>query len=227
MNNFTKLYITLTALYCAIIVAANLIFQKYVKVDLYVFSLEVSVAVLMYPITFLITDLVSEFYPRKYAEFIPATGIFISVSLCAIVFVADSLNATAWSPMDNSTFHKYFGLYGLVVFSSIIVNFIAQIIDIRIYKFLKHLCKDKHLWIRNNVSTITAQAIDTILITTIFYQADLFAYENYWNLIIDNIIFKTIIALLDTPVLYSLVFLVRKLGGNSIAKRTSSFLTLH
>src|SRR5690606_10808547 len=137
-------------------VVSNLIFQKFFywypfNVEFFGYSLfEISVGVLPYPITFLITDLVSEIYGKKRANQIVIAGIFSSLFSLLIIYVADSVPAITNSPVNDALFSKVFGNSVIAVFASMTAYLLAQFIDIQIFHFWKRLTKGKHLWLRNN-----------------------------------------------------------------------------
>jgi len=87
---------------------------------------------------------------------------------------------------------------------------IAQYIDIRIYHFWKNLTKGKHLWLRNNFSTFTSQFIDTFTIVSLLIVFEILPGDKFLVLIISGFLFKVIVAILDTPLLYFFVWLFRK-----------------
>jgi len=76
------------------------------------------------------------------------------------------MNATAadWSPVDAATFNKVFGLSAPAFLASMIAYLTAQFIDVRIFHFWKKLTKGKHLWLRNNASTMFSQLVDTSMV---------------------------------------------------------------
>ena len=76
-----------------------------------------------------------------------------------ITFIAQLVPATHWSPVNDEVFTNVFGLYGPAVFASMTAYLTAQFIDIRIFHFWKKLTKGKHLWLRNNGSTIFSQLV--------------------------------------------------------------------
>ena len=165
-NNFREqFFLILAAIFIASLVSCNLIFQKFFAwkpFDLYLF--EISVGILPYPITFLVTDLISELYGRKKANQIVLSGFVASLFVILIVLIGDKSTATAWSPVNNETFTKVFGLFGPAVFASMTAYLLAQFIDIRLFHFWKKLTKGKHLWLRNNGSTILSQLVDTVTV---------------------------------------------------------------
>ena len=161
-----RLYIILAGIFIASLVSCNLIFQKFFQIDIWIpfvgmYTFEQSVGLLPYPITFLVTDIISEIYGKKKANKVVTTGLISSLFMLLIVTVSDYVTATAWSPVDGDTFHQVFGLSGAAVFASMMAYLFAQYVDIRIFHFWKKLTKGKHLWLRNNASTIFSQFIDT------------------------------------------------------------------
>ena len=211
-----RIYLFLGALFITSLVVSNLIFQKFFywyPVDIEIFGtklFEISVGVLPYPITFLITDLISEIYGKKKANQIVVAGIFASFFSMGIVFLADSLPATEWSPVDNSLFSTVFGNTAIAVFASMMAYLLAQFIDIQIYHFWKRLTQGKHLWLRNNFSTFLSQFVDTFTILILLCSFDIISWDKFTGLLVAGFLFKILIALFDTPFLYLGVFLFRK-----------------
>jgi uncharacterized integral membrane protein (TIGR00697 family) len=86
----------------------------------------------------------------------------------------------------------------------------AQFIDIKIFHFWKQLTKGKHLWLRNNFSTFTSQFIDTFTVLFLLCCFKILPWNMFNGLLISGFVFKVIVAALDTPILYGMVFLFRK-----------------
>ena len=86
----------------------------------------------------------------------------------------------------------------------------AQFIDIKIYHFWKSLTKGKMLWLRNNFSTFSSQIIDTLTVISLLCLFQVLNWDSFWGLVISGIVFKIVIAFLDTPLLYLFVYLFRK-----------------
>ncbi|OUR92596.1 hypothetical protein A9Q87_06015 [Flavobacteriales bacterium 34_180_T64] len=211
-----RIYLLLSALFITSLVVSNLIFQKFFywyPVDVEVFGsklFELSVGILPYPITFLITDLISEIYGKKSANRVVVTGIFASAFSLLIVFISNVVPATSWSPVGDDMFSTVFGSTAIAVFASMIAYLLAQFVDIQIYHFWKRLTKGKHLWLRNNFSTFLSQFIDTFTILILLCSFDIIAWERFNGLLVAGFIFKVMIAALDTPLLYLGVFLFKK-----------------
>ena len=211
-----KIYLYLAALFITSLVVSNLIFQKFFywyPFDISIGGIrlfELSVGILPYPITFLVTDLISEIYGKKRATQVVIAGIFASFFSLLIILISDSVPALSSSPLDNKTFSKVFSLSGLAVLASMLAYLFAQFVDIKIYHFWKNLTKGKMLWLRNNFSTFSSQIIDTLTVISLLCLFQVLNWDSFWGLVISGIVFKIIIAFLDTPLLYLFVYLFRK-----------------
>ncbi len=212
-----KIYLYLGALFITSLVVSNLIFQKFFYWnpfgDITVFGVslfEISVGILPYPITFLVTDLISEIYGRKKANQIVTAGIFASFFSMSIILISEMAPAIESSPIDDKTFAKVFALSPLAVFASMIAYLFAQYVDIAIYHFWKRLTKGKYLWLRNNFSTFLSQFIDTFTVVGLLCVFGILPWDLFFGLVVSGFIFKVFMAFLDTPFLYFFVYLLRK-----------------
>lgn len=212
-----RIYLLLGALFITSLVVSNLIFKKFFywhPLDIEIFGtklFEISVGILPYPITFLITDLISEIYGKKKANQVVVAGIFASFFSMLIVYVANVVPATEWSPVQGDLFSKVFGSTSIAVLASMMAYLFAQFVDIQIYHYWKQLTKGKHLWLRNNFSTFFSQFIDTATVLVLLCSfTDEIAWSQFTGLLIAGFLFKVLIAALDTPFLYLGVYLFRK-----------------
>ena len=209
-----KWYFIFGGIFIACLVSGNLIFQKFFSWDFFnTYTFELSVGILPYPLTFLITDLISEIYGRKRANFVVVSGLVATVFIFLLVLIADAVPATSWSPVDNATFSKVFGLTGAAVSASMIAYLLAQFIDIRVYHFWKKKTNGKHLWLRNNFSTITSQLVDTASVLALLCLFGSIEWIRFGDLLINGFLYKVLIALFDTSLLYLSVYLFRKKFG--------------
>lgn len=203
------LYLLLGALFVAALVTCNLIANKFITIDLGFKEFVISAGVLPYPITFLFTDLLSEIYGKKKTNRIIIVGFVASIFVLGILWLGNQFDAISGSPLSNELYETTFGNSGRIIGASMLAYISAQFIDVKIYHFWKDLTKGKMLWLRNNGSTIFSQLIDTTLvILVIFYDKK--ALGEIGNMIIDGWLFKTICALLDTPIIYLSTWLIRK-----------------
>ncbi|MFD1094983.1 queuosine precursor transporter [Salegentibacter chungangensis] len=206
-----RIYLILGALFIASLVVSNLIFQKFFSWDFFgIYTFEISVGILPYPITFLITDIISEVYGKKKANEIVTAGIFASLFSLLIIYAANGVPATNWSPVGNELFSKVFGATAIAVFASMVAYLLAQYIDIQLFHFWKRLTKGRHLWLRNNFSTFLSQFVDTFSVLFLLCSFNKIAWEQFGALLLSGFLFKVLVAALDTPFLYAAVFGLRR-----------------
>ena len=211
-----RLYLILGILFITSLVVSNLIFKKffyYYPFDISLFGVnlfEISVGILPYPITFLITDLISEIYGKKKANEVVVGGIFASFFAMGIIYVANAVPATDWSPVSDDLFSTVFGSTAIAVLASMMAYLFAQFIDIQIYHYWKRLTAGKNLWLRNNCSTFLSQFIDTATVLLLLCGFGEISWNLFGGLLLAGFLFKIIIAALDTPFLYLGVYMFRK-----------------
>ena len=211
-----KLYFFLSSIFITALVVSNLIFQKFFSWHPFNFEVfgiklfELSVGVLPYPITFLITDIISEIFGKRKANQVVVMGILASIFSIGLLLLGDVLPASSSSPIDDKTFNLVFSASPLAVIASMSAYLIAQFLDIRIYHFWKQLTQGKYLWLRNNFSTFSSQIIDSTTVIALLCIFDILAWDLFLGLVLSSITFKIVVAVIDTPLLYLLVGLIRK-----------------
>lgn len=137
------LYLILASLFITSLVTSNLIFQKFFHWNPFgLFEFELSVGIIAYPITFLITDIISEVYGRKRATRVVQAGVFASAFALLIVVVSTKAPATIWSPIDDSTFKQVFGFTFIAVGASLAAYLLAQFLDVQVFHFWKRVTKE-------------------------------------------------------------------------------------
>lgn len=203
------IYLTLAALFIAALVTCNLIANKFVEVNLGFKTFIVSAGVLPYPLTFLITDILSELYGRKKTNWVVFSGFFASLLVLLILYLGHFFPAIADSPVNNDQYNTVFQNSWRVISASMLAYLTAQFVDVRIFHYFKKLTKGKALWFRNNFSTFFSQLVDTILVTTVIFigvKSSSFIFD----LVLDGWLFKVLFAAADTALIYPIVFALRK-----------------
>ena len=210
MNDFQeRLYLIFAGIFIASLVACNLIFQKFFTWNFLGLTFELSVGIIAYPVTFLVTDLISELYGKKRANQVVISGFCASVFTTLLIFISMNAIAADWSPVDSVTFNKVFGLSAPAFLASMMAYLTAQFIDVRIFHFWKRLTKGKHLWLRNNASTMFSQLVDTSMVLIILCSAGAIGWERFGSLLLMGWLFKVLVALIDTPIIYFLLWLLK------------------
>ncbi len=221
-----RLYLILASIFISSLVSCNLIFQKFFSVDIWIpfigsYTFEQSVGLLAYPVTFLVTDIISEVYGRNKANQVVTSGLFASVFMLILVGLSDSIqsaqfgtgNIFAFNPsteQKENIFHIVFGLSGAAVFASMIAYLFAQFVDVRLFHFWKNLTRGKHLWFRNNASTILSQCIDTFLVLVLLCYFNVIPWLKFGEYFINGFLFKIFFAAFDTPIVYLIIYFIRR-----------------
>ena len=195
-----------------------------------------AVGVLPYPLTFLCTDLICELYGKARANFLVSVGLGLNFFILGVLLLGDTVPAVSpenmppWQILQLSApvalpngeiVENSVGLYQLIyattsgaVFASMLAYIAAQYCDVQLFHFLKRLTKGKHLWIRNNFSTLLSQMVDSVMVITVTFGAALLRgdmlIQTLLVLIGSNYLFKATVALLDTGPFYLLVHLLRR-----------------
>lgn len=162
------------------------------------FGMDATLGNVMFASIFLATDLISEHYGKKEARQAVWMGFF--AALIGLVMTQFALRYEPNSfDFAQDSFDTLFTLTPRIVLASLASYLLVQHLDITIFHKLKEKFKGKHLWLRNNISTLTAQLIDSFLFT---YLAFYGVFEGLLEISLFIFIVKATIALLDTPILY-------------------------
>ena len=215
MNFKEQFYIFLSAIFIASLVTCNLIANKFVTVDLGFKVFIVSAGILPYPLTFLVTDLISELYGQKKANLVVFSGFVASMFVLLFLWLGGQFNAIPSSIVNNDIYNSVFQNAWRIIAASMIAYLFAQFIDVRIFHFWKRLTNGKHLWLRNNGSTIASQLVDTTLVIMILFVG-VWESDQIISAIIDGWLFKMLMAAIDTPIIYGIIHLLK--GKINIAK---------
>ena len=207
-----RLYYILGALFIAALITCNLIANKFISIDLGFKTFVISAGVLPYPLTFLITDILSELYGRKRTTHVVLSGLFASVFVLFILWLGAQFPAIDGSPVDDETFNSVFQNAWRVIAASMLAYLAAQLVDVRLFHFWKDLTKGRMLWVRNNFSTVVSQLIDTTLVVFVLFVG-VESTETMTGYIMDGWLFKILCALLDTVLIYAFMAWARRFFG--------------
>ncbi len=180
--------------------------------------------IVTYPLTFWITDVVSELWGRRKANLMVWIGFGTNIMMLGILQLAVSLSPSeVWNipgiaPLDAGLLERE-GITGaeamqaayastfqnprLLLLASMLAYLVAQLFDVRLYHFWWRLTGGRHMWLRNNGSTIISQLVDTIIVNGIFLR---WGFGLEWGTIVEIILWvyacKVVLALCDTPLIY-------------------------
>ncbi len=171
------------------------------------YTMSVPAGVIAYPFTFLATDLISELFGRKKAQLVVWVGFFMNF------FMLFLMTVNHWLPNTNGVsggLDLFEGVYEFMIgntIASMVAYLTAQSVDVRLFHYWKKKTKGKHLWLRNNASTMFSQLVDSTAIILILYFANnlgpnINTIGAAVILIVNSYLFKFFFALFDTPFFY-------------------------
>lgn len=189
----------LLGVFVGAIVAANLLGTKIANIWIAV----ASVGIFMYPITFLVTDVVEDVFGKEKVKGFVIAG-FLSIVLVMLLTVLSVMLPPASRYASNEAFLEVFNPSIRIMIASLIAFLLAQYHDIWAFNFWKKKTKGRFLWLRNNLSTVVSQFIDTTVFMFIaFYMATpTYTVDFIFALIIPYYLLKVFVAICDTPFVY-------------------------
>lgn len=200
MNNQIPFKLALLfGVFVSLLIGMNLLGGKITTL----FGVSVSVAIFMVPLTFLITDIVTEVYGKKMTEKFVLVGVFsllLTLIFTAIFVILEPHERYSF----NEEYKTIFGTSLRFMIASMTAIILSQYHDIWAFEFWKNKTKGKFLWLRNNASTMVSQGIDTFVFMMIAFYGitSQFTVLFIIELAIPFYLFKVLFAVLDTPLVY-------------------------
>lgn len=192
----------LVGVYAVLTVIANIVAVKLISVG----GIVAPAGVIVYAITFLITDFISEIFGKDVAKKAVIAGFTANVIYLLSIYVVLQWTPAPFVSEDFvNSFNQIFGFTPRIVIASFAAFLISQTNDVYVFHYIRERTAGKHLWIRNNLSTAMSQLIDTVVFITIAF----YGVAPVADLILGQYTLKLLIALLDTPFLYAGVFAYR------------------
>ncbi len=226
-----RLFLILSGIFLGTLAMLNILgISRFLDLSFDVFGITipmvVAIGVLPYPVTFICTDLISELYGEKKAHDMVWVGVLLNAWVIFLLWLGGVLPGFDLDPNGQPlidaagrepTFFEIRELAFGAVAASMIAYLAAQLCDVRLFHFWKRLTNGKHLWLRNNASTMVSQIVDTtaVILVTHFYAAALpvNADEPLWPqlmvFIASGYVFKLVVAALDTGPIYLAVAYLR------------------
>lgn len=202
-------FLVLAAIFLSSLVVCNLIANKFLTVDLGFKVFTLSAGALPYPITFLATDLLSELYGRRRANRVVMAGFAALIFALFALWLGAQFQAIDDSPLSQGQYETAFGNTWRVIGASMTAYLVAQFLDVRLFHFWRDLTKGKHLWLRNNASTVVSQLLDSLLVVLVLFWG-LKPGDEMFQIVLDLWLFKALAALVDTPLFYYFTWLLQR-----------------
>lgn len=228
-----RVFLVLAGIFICSMTLLNVVgITKFVEIG----PMALAVGVLPYPLTFLCTDLICELYGRRRANFLVTLGLGLNLFILGFLYLGNLLPSVGpettppWQAIKlaedvilpngsvvTDTADLFYLIYACTsgaVFASMIAYLAAQYCDVQLFHFWKRLTKGKHLWLRNNFSTLISQWVDATMVITVTFGAMYWRGEMTLNqmlvLIGSNYLFKMTVALIDTGPFYYFTFKLRR-----------------
>jgi queuosine precursor transporter len=211
-NRSHKVYVWMAAIFVICLVIANLIGAMLFSFRLPFLKDPVllSAGVIPFPVTFILTDLLNEFYGKKGAQFVT----WIGFGMCLLAFVLLSMGGllpvSPQTLISKSVFMTISTQYTGMFLASITAYLIGQMLDIQIFHLIRSLTKHRFIWLRATGSTVISQLFDTVIVTSIAFGSQMAAHDLF-RVILGDYTWKFMIAVGITPLLYLGHILLKKL----------------
>lgn len=225
-----KLYVVCAAIFLTALVVAEATASKFFKAFDLPFTISIfgtsfnevimTAGVIAFPITFIVTDLVNEYYGKPGIRFITLLGVAMIVFEFALIQIAMAVPVASISPVPQEAFTSVFRASGRVILGSLTAYVIGQFVDISLFHWLRRLTRGRHLWIRATGSTFGSQFMDTFIVLTVAFAGQLSAPQII-AIALFNYAYKFVIAIVITPVIYGAhwvmdLYLGKKTAGELI-----------
>lgn len=197
LDSKQRIYIFLTALFVAALLAGDFVGGKFFTFA----GFSLSAGIIPFPLTFVLTDVVNEFYGTQGARRLTYAGLLAAVFVWVTINVALALPTTSDSPISDAVFRGAFGTSARLYVASLAAYMIGQLLDISIFQVLRRLTGHRLLWLRSTGSTVVSQAIDSLSVSFVFLVGTRptgFILSNATH----NYGGKLIMAVLLTPLIY-------------------------
>ena len=225
-----RLLLILIAVFITSAVTAELISSKLFQVHLKIGSLDLGIytsiiGILPWPIVFLTTDIINEFFGIKVVRFVSILTavmisycfVIVSVSMLPHAFTGLPVGSIAGVANDVQ-FNAVFGQSKWIIVGSITAFIVSQFIDASVFRFFKNKTGEKYIWLRSTGSTVVSQLIDTFVVLYVaFVIPGIFSMEQFWLTALTNYVLKLLIAVGLTPFIYFSHSVVKKYLGKEFA----------
>jgi queuosine precursor transporter len=176
--------------------------------------LVLSSGIIPFPLTFVLTDLINEFYGKDGAKFVTLLGLAMAIFAAGLLYIARILPVSPNSPIPQSAVDLVFGMSGRIFLASLTAYLVGQFLDIQVFHFLRSISQEKMLWLRTTGSTVVSQLIDSFIVIHIAFAGKL-SFGQMNEVAINNYGVKFLIAIALTPLCYLGHALIKRLLSSS------------
>ena len=179
-----------------------------------------SIGVIPWPVVFIATDLINEYFGREGVRRLTFMTIALIVYAFVVLFAAMQVPAASFSPVTDGQFQAVFGQSLWIIAGSVTAFALSQLVDVGIFWLVRHRTGSRFLWMRATGSTIVSQLIDSFVIIAIaFWLPGKVTTTEFLTVAASNYSFKLLIALGVTPLLYAGHAMIDRFLGLEEAQR--------
>ncbi len=210
-----RVFLILCALNVTALLVANTIGVKLFTFELDLgagpFKVEHTAGMLAFPVTFLLTDLIHEFYGRQAARFVAWLSFAMALIAFALVSIARALPTLEGIPgtSDARSFELIFGGSTLMTLASIVAFLLGSMFDIAVFSFFNRLTRGRFVWLRATGSTLISQLLDSFIVTILFFQVaqgltggEVASLDFVIRTALTGYVLKFVLAVILTPFIY-------------------------
>jgi len=218
-----KLFVVCTAIFLTALVVAEATAGKLFTVIKLPFAINIlgqsfdevvmTAGVIAFPITFIITDLLNEYFGKPGIKFVTYIGMMMIMFEFGLIQVAMSVPTASISPVPADAFNTVFGASGRIIVGSLVAYLVGQLADISLFHWLRKLTDGKHLWLRATGSTFGSQFLDTFIVLFIAFYGPM-TIQTIVAVTLFNYAYKFIVAILITPLIYVAHWVIDRYLGN-------------
>lgn len=217
MDKRVKLFTILAGVFLTALLLAETTGGKLIQIafaeDL-IFTL--TMGVIPFPVTFIVTDIINEYYGRRGIRFITILGMLMVLFALVLLQIEMAIPAAAISPVSHEAFNTVFGVSTRIIVGSLTAYLIGQFVDIYVFHYLRRRTGARLLWLRATGSTVVSQFIDSFVVLFIAFLGPLSAMQIF-GIGMTNYIYKFVVAVGITPILYLVHAGVDRYLGHDLA----------
>lgn len=227
LNRPQKLFVVCAAVFLTALVVAEATASKFftafeLPFAISIFGMEftrvtMTAGVIAFPITFIITDVLNEYYGKRGIRFVTFVGMAMIIFEFILLYIAMEVPVDPSSPVPQEAFDQVFGNSLRVIVGSLTAYLVGQLVDITLFHWLRQLTEGRMLWLRATGSTFGSQFIDTFIVLTVAFAGQL-AFQEIIAITLFNYAYKFIIAVLITPIIYMVHWAMDAYLGHEMAE---------
>jgi len=216
MSRKDIVFFVLTGFFIANAIIGEMIGGKLIQIGIFTMS----IGIIPWPVVFLTTDLINEYFGKDGVRKITFLTVGLIIYSFIVLYAGMSVGSAPFSPVSSEQFNAVFGQSMWIIVGSITAFLLSQLIDVFVFWMVRKRTGHKLIWLRATGSTVVSQLIDTFVVSGIaFFLPGKLSLAEYLNVAFTGYVFKFIIALAVTPLIYAGHAAVHRFLGESESEK--------